>query len=275
MERRSEPDEEISWGGLPSSAIRVPSVAKSEPTVDLCMSEPIPSPAPASFDHEVFAGLITAGWQMDIVERVMLLHVVGSLKPRVSIEIGTADGGSLSAIARHTSGRVFTLDIRDDRQAALGERFPDNVEFIAGPSRETLPALLARLHAEDAEIDFVLIDGDHSAGAVRRDIEDLLAGYQPRTRPLFVLMHDSFNPECRRGIAGANWDASPHVRRVQLDYTPGVFPGDGPVAGQMWGGFALAVLRPGTRGDGRPVNVKGNRQHLFETVRAASVHAAG
>ena len=232
---------------------------------------PAPSPGTAAFDYEVFAGLLTAGWQMDVVERVMLLHVVGNLKPRVSIEIGTADGGSLSAIARHTSKRVFTLDIQPDRQAALGRHF-HHVEFIAGPSRETLPALLARLNAEGEEIDFVLVDGDHSAGAVRRDIEDLLAGYRPRTRPLFVLLHDSFNPECRRGIAGADWNANPHVRRVMLDYTPGVFPDAGPVVGEMWGGFALAVLRPGPRGNDRSVNIKANRQKLFEVVRAASVH---
>ena len=234
-------------------------------------SSPPAATGTASFDHDVFAGLLTAGWQMDIVERVMLLHVVANLKPRISIEVGTADGGSLSAIARHTTGRVFTLDIQPDRETALGQHF-QNVEFIAGPSRETLPALLARLNAKGEEIDFVLIDGDHSAGAVRRDIEDLLAGYRPRTRPLFVLMHDSFNPECRRGIAGADWGVSPHVRRVQLDYAPGVFPGEGVVAGQMWGGFALAVLRPGPRAEGRPVNLQGSRQHLFDTVRAASVH---
>ena len=234
-------------------------------------SAPAPSPGADPFDHEVFSGLLTEGWQMSSFERIMLLHVVSSVKPRVSIEIGTADGGSLSAIARHTSQRVFTLDLRTDRAAALGHRF-HHVEFIAGPSRETLPALLARLSAEGEEIDFVLVDGDHSAGAVRQDIEDLLGGYRPLTRPLFVLLHDSFNPECRRGIASANWDASPYVRRVMLDYTPGVFPDAGPVAGEMWGGFALAVLRPGPREAGRPVTIKTNRQKLFELVRAGSAH---
>ncbi len=166
---------------------------------------------------------------------------------------------------------MFTLDIRDDREAALGRFFP-HVEFIPGPSRETLPALLARLEAAGEEIDFVLIDGDHSAGAVQRDIEDLLTGYRPRTRPLVILMHDSFNPECRRGILAADWAANPHVRQVQLDYAPGVFPGNGPVAREMWGGFALALLRPIPRGAGQPVNFKGNRQLLFDTVLAASVH---
>ena len=218
----------------------------------------------------MFADLLTAGWQMDKLERIVLLHVVASLRPRVAIEIGTADGGSLSAIARHAE-RVFTLDTQTDRASVLGGHFT-NVEFIPGRSQETLAPLLARLAAEGAEVDFVLVDGDHSTGAVRRDLEILLARYRPRERPLYVLMHDSFNPDCRAGIQAADWNANPHVRRVQLDYVPGVFPAAGVVARQMWGGFALAVLRPGARADGQPVDVRGNRQLVFDAVLPLSVH---
>ena len=32
-----------------------------------------------------------------------------------------------------------------------------------------------------------------------------------------VILHDSFNPECREGMRTANWAANPQVHAVELD----------------------------------------------------------
>lgn len=179
-------------------------------------------------------------WLMGADARCAMLYVLQHSQPECAIEIGTRFGGSLSAIARHAK-RIFSLDIDPSCEERLSGRFP-SVEFIAGSSHVTLAPLLARLTEERAALSFVLIDGDHSADGVRLDIEPLL-DYAPRC-PLYVLMHDSFNPECRRGMLEAPWSASPYVHWVSLDFVAGgIDASQGPGRGQMWGGFGLAHLR--------------------------------
>jgi hypothetical protein len=104
---------------------------------------------------------------------------------------------------------------------------------------------------------------------VRVDIENLLR-FRPAACPLYVLLHDSFNPNCRAGIAEADWAGSPYVHHVELDFVPGVFHQRADLHRQMWGGFALAVLRP----EPRPgeLQVASRQDLLFRTIEAASVH---
>jgi hypothetical protein len=149
----------------------------------------------------------------------------------------------------------------------LAGRFP-NVEYIVGPSRETLPPLLERLARDGEELGFVLVDGDHSAEGVRADLENLLR-YRP-VAPLFVIMHDSFNPECRRGLRTTNWAASPYVHAVELDFVPGTITASPSLLGQLWGGLALAYLKPQERRGHFEVTARGERN--FQTALAAASH---
>ena len=51
---------------------------------------------------------------------------------------------------------------------------PDNVTLHTGDSHELLPPFLAELAEQGRNVDFVIVDGDHSSEGVRRDLEDLL-----------------------------------------------------------------------------------------------------
>lgn len=208
------------------------------------------------------------GWQMTAAERSALLHVLRVARPAHAIEIGTAQGGSLSAIAKF-SGQVYTLDKEASCAETLAPQFA-NVRFLTGSSAETLPPLVEELNAARAALGFVLVDGSHERAKVRADIENLLK-FQPTAGDLYVLMHDSFNPNCRAGIAEAGWAASPHVHRVELDFVTGVFHEREGIAGEMWGGFALALLRPETRQG--ELQIQARQDRLFRTVLAASAHA--
>lgn len=208
------------------------------------------------------------GWQMSAAERSTLLHVLHVSQPAHAVEIGTAQGGSLSAIAKF-AGQVYTLDKETSCAETLGPQFT-NVRFLTGSSAETLPPLIEELNAAQAALGFALIDGSHERAKVRADIENLLK-FHPMGCELYVLMHDSFNPECRAGIAEADWAASPYVHRVELDFVTGVFHEREGIAGQMWGGFALALLRPEKR-EGE-LHVKARQDLLFQTVLAALKHA--
>lgn len=177
---------------------------------------------------------------MTEAERCTLIMLLNEIKPECAIEIGTYKGGSLSVLSRF-SKKVYTLDIDPTFSTQFGKNFL-NVEFITGPSQETLPPLLQRLQETGIGIDFVLIDGDHSRNGVKRDIENLLK-YHP-IRPLYVIMHDSFNPGCRQGMIEANWSVNPYVHFVELDFVPGQLSSSADFYRQMWCGFALALLLP-------------------------------
>ena len=189
-------------------------------------------------------------WQMTPSEQVMVMYLVEHLKPKAAIEIGTRFGGSLQVLAKFCD-RVYSLDIDPEVQDRLKGRF-ENVEYLIGPSDETLPPLLDRLQRENTEVSLILVDGDHSTEGVRRDLDNLLR-YKPLTS-IYIIMHDSFNPVVRRGLRAANWAGSPYVHRVELDLVAGRVATDPRFRGQLWGGLAIAILAPEPRSGDLEIN---------------------
>ena len=176
---------------------------------------------------------------MEDCERCGLLRILTAANAECAIEIGTGSGGSLSAIAQMCR-EVYTLDLDPNCRSRVGVPYK-NVEYILGNTRCTLHPLLQKLQSENTALGFVLIDGDHSAKGVRSDIEDLLT-YRP-VCPLWIAMHDSFNPECRRGITSADWESSPYFRALQIDFVPGILHSE-PLTNQMWGAWQWPSFSP-------------------------------
>jgi trans-aconitate methyltransferase len=207
-------------------------------------------------------------WQMSRAEQFALQALLQYSQPEVAIEIGTYQGGSLQILAQQAQ-QVYSLDIDPQVKTQLGSHFP-NVDFISGDSAETLPALVNQLNASQASVGFVLIDGDHSALGVRRDINALLQ-LRPQ-RDIIVVMHDSFNPSCRLGIQTAAWQDCPYVSWMELDYITGTFydqPLDTASERSMWGGFAVAHLTPEPQTDRQ---ISAAQQGLFQAIFQISSH---
>lgn len=180
---------------------------------------------------------------MSVAEQFTLVGLLSRLRPKAALEIGTHFGGSLQVLDRFCE-HVHSIDLDPAVRTQLAPQFP-RVRFHTGASRKEIPRVLAEIEASGRPLGFVLVDGDHSARGVQADIEALLH-YRP-VETLHILLHDSFNPDCRAGMRAAAWAANPHVHSVELDFVPGTFhltPQGGAFARSMWGGFALAVLRP-------------------------------
>ena len=208
-------------------------------------------------------------WEMSAAERFTMIGLLARLRPQVAIEIGTHHGGSLQVLHAFC-GRVHAIDIDPEVSVRLAPRFP-KVRFHIGLSRERIPEALAEIEAAEGKLGFVLVDGDHRAPEVRADIEALLR-HRPRTT-VYVLLHDSFNPDCRRGMRAAAWSESPHVRSVELDFVPGIFnavAGAHVFARSMWGGFALAILTPEYRAG--PLVVRAAQEPMNRFVYPHSAH---
>ncbi len=182
-------------------------------------------------------------WLMSHAERSALLHLLELTRPSAAIEVGTCHGGCLEQIRRRADF-VYSIDINPEVAAKLAPGMP-NVDFLTGDSKEMIGCALDKCMQRNQHLGFALIDGDHSYAAVQNDIHALLA-YRPK-RPLWVLMHDSGNPECRRGIAEARWSGNPHVHMVDLDFVTGGISEDIEFERQIWGGLGIALLLPELR----------------------------
>ena len=176
-----------------------------------------------------------ADWQMTLGERAALQGILASLQPRLSIEIGTAQGGSLSRVAA-ASEEVHSFDLKHDPQ----RDWPANVELHSGDSHELLPAFLSRLVEEGRNVDFVLVDGDHSADGVRRDVEDLLAS--PAIERTVIVLHDTLNDDVRRGITEAGAEGRSEVVLYDLDFVGGHLSIAGEYENYLWGGLGLILV---------------------------------
>jgi hypothetical protein len=185
-------------------------------------------------------------WQMSPGERAAIKGILAELAPALAIEIGTGQGGSLRRIAA-ASQAVHAFD--DSRPSGELVAALPNVTFHTGDSHELLPRLLAALTERRANVDFALVDGDHSALGVKRDVEDLLAS--PAVGRTLIVLHDTANPQVREGLEAVEYRAYSKLTWVDLDWIPGFIFREGSARGQAWGGLGVIVAdaaRPGRDG---------------------------
>lgn len=197
-------------------------------------------------DNLLYPNVLIEKWQMLCPERIGLTGLLARIRPRYALEVGVYYGGSLSLIAEF-SQRVWALDI--DPEVPARFRIPGNVDLRIGSPERLLEDTLEELESTGVALGFVLIDADHSAAGVKRDIETLIQRPKPPSAPMVVVIHDSGNPGCRKGIAAADWASSQYVHHVELDFVPGqivehAIQGN---RGEVWGGLALAYLDPRPR----------------------------
>lgn len=136
-------------------------------------------------------------WSMTPAERCAFIYILSLANADLGLEVGSGKGGTSQAIAKYCR-RAISLDLDAENQQRLKPLFP-NVDYRPGDSHKLLPGVLKEIENESDELGFVFIDGDHTEAGVKEDINHVL-NYRPRSKPLFILCHDSFNPNCRRGI---------------------------------------------------------------------------
>ncbi|MGH2848009.1 MAG: class I SAM-dependent methyltransferase [Thermoleophilaceae bacterium] len=180
--------------------------------------------------------LRASDWQMSFGERAALEGVLSQLKPRLAIEIGTAEGGSLERVAAH-SEEVHSFDLVPPADTA---RALPNVVFHTGNSHELLPRLLGELAEQGSNVDFVLVDGDHSAEGVRRDLVDLLDS--PAVGRTLIVMHDTLNEVVRAGLEQVDYPGYPKVAHVDLDFVAGYMFREPSLEHELWGGLGLVIV---------------------------------
>jgi hypothetical protein len=211
-------------------------------------------------------------WQMTYGERFALEGLLTQLQPRLAIETGTAQGGSLRRIATH-SEEVHAFDIVPE-VAELGREIT-NAQFHIGDSATLLPQALEEFAAASRHVDFALIDGDHSRQGVKRDALAVIDS--PACEHTVIVFHDSANDEVRAGLEELDLPLHPKVVLCMLDFVPGylVKPDHPYYAHAAWNGLALVVL--GLRRSGEDALTLDDRYsvaEVYQRVRAAEQEAS-
>lgn len=211
-------------------------------------AEPLPDPSadtPRLHPHPVFA---TSEQQMSNGERAALEGVLSELRPRLAIEVGTAEGASLGRIAAHAA-EVHSFDLF---AAVLPAAELPHVTLHTGDSHELLAPFLAQLAEAGRNVDFVLVDGDHSSDGVRRDLQDLLDS--PALGHTTILIHDTSNPTVRSGLDAVDYAARAKVVLVELDWIPGYVFTNPHFRDELWGGLGhIAIDADRASGESSPI----------------------
>jgi hypothetical protein len=174
-------------------------------------------------------------WQVALGERAAIEGVLVQRRPKLAIEVGRGDGGSLHRIAAH-SEQVHSFDSTPPPASAAGL---SNVTHHTGDRHQLLPALLDELAEQESNVDFVLVEGDVADG-VRRDLDDLLLS--PALADTVILISNTMDGEIRAGADAVPFAAHPKVAHVNLDFVPGYLLRESDRAHELGGGLGLVMI---------------------------------
>lgn len=157
-------------------------------------------------------------WQKE-AEILALLRRLQPLAPRRILEIGTAAGGTLLLLSRVAAADALLVSI-DMPEGGFGggynllrsglyrsfARRGQRIVLIRGDSHRQ--AVHKRLAAalDGEKLDFLFIDGDHSAAGARQDFED----YAPFVRPGGIIAFHDILPD-ERGWSGEVYRVWPEL----------------------------------------------------------------
>jgi hypothetical protein len=172
-------------------------------------------------DLEERLGIRNSDWLMSSREKFCLIGLLELIRPKNCLEFGYHRGGATHWLSKY-SGSVVTVDVNEFVQNAQTD-YPN----VNSWNMTTEEAIL-EIQNKNLRFDLTIIDADHSRKAIARDLGAVL------THSEIIIMHDSSNPDCRKGMLDILSNQDSHA--YNLDFVTSVMKHDG-----IWGGLGVAV----------------------------------
>ena len=135
-----------------------------------------------------------------------------------------------------------------------------------GKSHDIIHNVIKEIESKNGKLNFILVDGDHSKNGVKKDLECILS--HNFKRPLTVILHDSFNPQCRSGMKSVEYKKYNFIEHIDLDYIHGCFSPNKNYK-EMWGGFAIISINPKIKKSSSKINQ--SQEMLYNTIYRNSI----
>lgn len=161
---------------------------------------------------------------MSAREKLSLIGILELLRPESCLEFGYHRGGATKWLAKYCDS-VITVDVNEFVMSA-GQNH-SNVTAWNCSTEEAVK----RIKENNHKFDFAIIDADHSRRAVARDLSGIIKQVD------VILMHDSSNPSCRKGMLDILTNQDSHA--YNLDFITSSIKYDG-----LWGGLGVAIRSP-------------------------------
>ena len=159
-------------------------------------------------------------WQTSCRERAFLLGMAALLRPHLALEIGVWHGGFTHHLVKYCSTLISIDPVINFKS------LPEGVCFQQITSDEFFS------QANNFPFDLIVLDADHSTEHAYRDMKNCI------THGKIILMHDTFNHDCRAGYARAIREYVDSIIWQNLDMVEGdVFNG------VQLGGVGMVVTR--------------------------------
>jgi hypothetical protein len=166
-------------------------------------------------------GIRNPDWLMSTREKLCLIGMLELLKAKRTLEFGYHRGGATNWLSKY-SEEVITVDVNVYVHEA--EKLYPNITSWNIPTQEAV----ARINRDKQTFDLAIIDADHSREAIANDLKGLIDHAE------IILMHDSSNPSCRKGMLDALKHQDSHA--YNLDFVTSSIKHDG-----LWGGLGVAI----------------------------------
>jgi hypothetical protein len=171
-----------------------------------------------------------SSWLMSFGERAALEGILSLIRPTLAVEVGSWNGGGLERTALHAD-EVHSFDLVVPTLPSVLDN--PRITLHTGDSHLLLSPWLEEQARHGRVVDYILIDGDHSAEGAAKDITEVLSS---TAFSGVMLIHDTFNPDVRAGVESVRAETFPGVRYVDLDFVTGMLirrPGE--AQNEMWG----------------------------------------
>jgi hypothetical protein len=158
-------------------------------------------------------------WQMSHRERMFAVGLVAALRPARTLEVGVWHGGYTKWLKKYSDSLVcvdmlkmiFFHDI-------FIQDFSDNA--------------FKKLIDEKAFFDLIVIDACHETENAYRDLKNAMQIGKT------ILLHDTYNEECRAGYCLALTEMAEKIEYLDLDAVIGNYLSNG-----KWGGLGLVITK--------------------------------
>jgi len=159
-------------------------------------------------------------WKMCPAERLAIIGLIEVLRPLVTLELGHGHGTCTEWLAKY-SHSVYSVD-QSPWVIESCKRW-GNVHPLHMTTSDALNSFISK----GSRFDLAIVDAGHSYKAGRSDLEGTLKIAD------VILLHDTFNPQCRAGYTDALEGSGAFA---DLDFLSGGQQSDG-----GWGGLGVVL----------------------------------